>query len=358
MKTVKNTKSTTSPNGRAKNAAQSKFEKRAVNSPAEIEIYSLAELEDLELPEPKTIVKDIIPVGLVVLAARPKIGKSFFMLDVSLAVAGDGQALRKVDVKRGDVLYLALEDNKRRMQARARKFGRQWPRRLHIAHAWPRLDKGGKEALVAWLESHLAARLVVIDIWKKVRPRRVKGAQLYDEDYEHMAMLQEIAHRFEVAIVVIHHTRKSEAEDPFDEISGSTGITAAVDAALVIHRLRSEKDAQMWIVGKDIEEQMLGLRYEDGFQWHLQGPIVVVPASEAARQIYECVVTRHGKGMTPAEVAKALDKRPGTIRERMRRMVERGELVELANSKYAVDMTHDTHDTRVTHVRHDTHDRS
>src|SRR5205823_1014354 len=122
----------------------------------------------------------------------------------------------------------------------------RFPRRLDIAYAWPRLDEGGKEAIEEWLTGHPAARLVVIDIWKKVRPKRVRGAQLYDEDYEHMAILHEVAHRYEVAIVVVHHTRKSEAEDVFDEISGSTGVMAAVDAALIIHRSRSEADAELW----------------------------------------------------------------------------------------------------------------
>src|SRR5207249_1521861 len=134
--------------------------------------------------------------------------------------------------------------------------------RLHIVHEWPKLDAGGLEALDAWMERNPETRLIVVDVLKKVRPKRKKNSQLYEEDYEHLEPLQKLAQRYEVAIVVVHHTRKSAGEDVFDEISGSIGMTAAPDAVLVLHRSRSEADAEVWITGKDIEEAHLALQFE------------------------------------------------------------------------------------------------
>ena len=304
-------------------------------------IRTADELERLKLPEPKEIVNGILQVGVNLFGARPKIGKSWFALELSLAIAQGGDALGKIRVQPGEVLYLALEDTERRMQSRLKRFGR-FPERLHLAYEWPRLDQGGLEALSDFLDQHPETRLVVIDVWKKVRPRRIRGAQLYDEDYEHMAVLRDLAQRYEIAILAIHHTRKSEAEDVLDEISGSTGLTGAADAVLILHRSRTEADAEMWITGKDIQEQHLGLRFEDGYQWRSMGLTVTLTRSSAAREIRDAVTTvmandgKRNAGVTPADVARVLGKKLETVRQRMFQMAKRGELKRVANSKYVV----------------------
>ena len=60
--------------------------------------------------------------GLTLLAARPKIGKTWLALDIAIAVATGGYCLGDIKCEQGDVLFLALEDNKRRMQRRLTKL--------------------------------------------------------------------------------------------------------------------------------------------------------------------------------------------------------------------------------------------
>jgi hypothetical protein len=111
---------------------------------------------DLQFPKLNYVVPGIFPEGVTLLASRPKLGKSWLLLQIGTAVATGVAALASADDKpaHGDVLYLALEDNHRRLQRRLTKyFGLRretWPARLTIATEWKRLDQGGLEAIKEW----------------------------------------------------------------------------------------------------------------------------------------------------------------------------------------------------------------
>src|SRR5205809_658031 len=82
------------------------------------------------------------PEGLTILAGKPKIGKSWWLLDVCLAVATGDVALHHAPVDRGAVLYLALEDTERRLQTRLERAlpDGAGPANLEFATEWPRVD--------------------------------------------------------------------------------------------------------------------------------------------------------------------------------------------------------------------------
>ena len=125
---------------------------------------------------------------------------------------------------------------------------------MHIATEWPRLDEGGVEVLEDWLRDHPDARLIVIDTLAKVRPR-IKGQNIYQEDYAALEELLSLAAEHSVAIIVVHHLRKMGADDPLDEISGSTGLSGEVDEALILKRERGRADAFLHVTGREIEEE-------------------------------------------------------------------------------------------------------
>ena len=81
-----------------------------------------------ELPPIRYVVPGIIAEGLTLLAGKSKIGKSWLILGTAIAVATGGYALGSIKVDEGDVLYLALEDNERRLQSRLKKLLPQWAR--------------------------------------------------------------------------------------------------------------------------------------------------------------------------------------------------------------------------------------
>src|SRR6266567_1674704 len=112
-------------------------------------IMTLADLRRKQFPPMTYVVPNIIPEGVTVLAGRPKIGKSWLALELCLGVAGDMPVLGNIKPAAGDVLYLALEDNPRRLQRRINRivtpFSGHWPKRCSVATTWNKLDNGGAD---------------------------------------------------------------------------------------------------------------------------------------------------------------------------------------------------------------------
>jgi RecA-family ATPase len=153
-------------------------------------IFTAAEIVAEELPPVRWVVSDILPEGVTFLAGKPKMGKSWMSLGLGIAITSGGVALGAKQVEQGEVLYLALEDNRRRIQNRLNKLlaGRRAPPNLHIANEWPRLDEGGADLLDDWVAAHPDARLVIVDTLAMLKPRANGRRTQYDEDREAVAL--------------------------------------------------------------------------------------------------------------------------------------------------------------------------
>ena len=220
-------------------------------------VCTLADLQTQVFPPIKWIVPDYLPEGLAVFAGKPKIGKSWWMLGVALGVARGTEVLGKF-VQQGDVLYCGLEDGKRRMHARVTKvLGhaiKQWPANFTFRERLNALDAGGLDTIEAWLVAHPNRRLVVLDTYGKVRGMKNAREEQYQYDYRLVGSLQELATKYSVAIVLVHHVRKSgDAEDILDTICGSTGIAGAADTPMVLGK--TTHGIRFYLRGRDVEEQ-------------------------------------------------------------------------------------------------------
>ena len=97
-------------------------------------VYTAAQIRYQEFPI--RYICEGLTEGCTILAGRPKCGKSWAGLD-GLAVASGGEFLGRECVK-GDVLYLALEDNPRRIKSRLKRLRCEtWPSNLSFAHSAP-----------------------------------------------------------------------------------------------------------------------------------------------------------------------------------------------------------------------------
>ena len=288
-------------------------------------VFTLADLDAEEFPPVRWVVPNVLPEGTILFAGKPKMGKSWFAMGIGIAVATGGVALGNVRVEKGEILYLALEDNRRRLKRRAKKLtgGDPLPANFHAATGWPRANEGGAENLRAWLTDHPGARLVIIDTLAKFRPQSKKNGDRYGEDYDATKELLHLAAEFNVCILIVHHLRKSEAEgDVMDEISGSTGLTGGVDGMMVIKRQRGQADAVLHIDGRDIEDAAeLALRF-DGLtaQWVLLGDAAQVAMEEGRRTILEAL--DHIGPATIVELADHLERLKKTVETQVNRMLK------------------------------------
>jgi len=310
--------------------------------------FTAEELMAKVFPEPKWIVSGVLPEGATILAGSPKTGKSWMALGIGVAVASGGTALGGKPVERGSVLYLALEDNPRRLQGRLRKVlaGEKPPRSLVLTDRWPRLGEGGLEAIEAWLISHPDARLVIVDTLEKIRPKG-PGRNIYREDYEAVEPLLSLAAQYNVAVLVIHHLRKGSANDPLDEVSGSHGLTGSVDGVLVLKRERGRADAFLYVTGRDIEqERELALSWDSTTaSWRIAGDAEEYRGSKERAEIVECLRSAQGP-MGPKEVSDALGKNYNPTKQLMWKMSNDGDLRSVGSGKYVVTDNFDNRDNR------------
>ncbi len=327
----------------AASAATSRPERDIINLTAsehrgpELETISADKLAAMELPPVKYIVQGYIAEGLTVLAGRPKAGKSWMALGIAIAVASPaGRAFGSIPVEQGDVLYLALEDNKRRLKRRLNQMlpSGSVPARLDITMACPRLDRGGIEMIKTWVERHPGARLIVIDVFKKIRPEARVTDSLYDGDYRAIEPLKQLADERGIAILVLHHTRKMPADDPFDTVSGSTGLTGAADTVLVLAR-DPQGGTTLYGRGRDIEEIETAVKFDhlDG-SWTILGGASEIRLSDGRSEILR-TLRGAGEPMSPRDIADVTGQSYDAVRKLLTRMWKSGEVQKEKRGRYS-----------------------
>ena len=271
-------------------------------------VKSAAKLLETKMEPTRWAVQGVLPEGVTLLAGKPKQGKSWMALGLCEAIAAGGVAFGTRRVEKGETLYLALEDNERRMQKRIKKVldGRACPPGMHYATEWPRLEEGGTETLEQWLADTPAARLVVIDTLAKIR-KPARGQNVYAEDYTALESLLPLAARYGVAIVVVHHLRKGEAVDPQDEISGSTGLAGGVDGYMILRRKAGARGPTLYVDGRDIEEPAeYALHWNHNTAcWTIEGTAEEVHMSEERGAIL-LELNKSPEPLTPKELADVM----------------------------------------------------
>jgi hypothetical protein len=260
-------------------------------------VPSMADLQARTFKEPVWIIPNVLPTGAILLAARPKMRKTFLALQLALAVCG-GRRFLDYPVNQGDVLFLALEDNERRLKSRIKLLqtlelnppdlsgfrywtggvdispaGRQYvanPEEAARAYAaFPR-GEAGVDALNAFLDIFPRTSLVVIDTYAHFREQS-NNRDVYQRDYDQMMPITKLCARREVCCVVVHHEKKglagSDSGDFMEDVSGTTGITGAVDGIMSIKGRRGFQDQaeerKLLLTGRDIPHDLdLDIRFD------------------------------------------------------------------------------------------------
>ncbi len=87
---------------------------------------------------------------------------------------------------------------------------------------------------------------------------------MYGNDYDDISSIKRIADEHDISIILVHHLRKlKDGDDPFNEVSGSTGIIGAADTNYVLKRKRSGNAATLLACGRDVEYQELTLQFNN-----------------------------------------------------------------------------------------------
>ncbi|MDG2407089.1 MAG: AAA family ATPase [Paracoccaceae bacterium] len=224
--------------------------KSATQFVSKFNVLDAAALASLKLPPLEFLCDKILPnSGLAMLAGAPKAGKSWQVLCMAKDMLKAGKP----------VFYIAAEDNHRRLQGRINSVFITPPEGL-ICHAGLSQDEAiprGQSALKYLEEIALryAPSCIIIDTVASILKPHGKSGD-YNVSVDEYAALRKLAHKQKMAILVVHHTKKTTevSLSPLEQILGSTGITATVETILVMENIIGKKDRKLHVTGKDVEQ--------------------------------------------------------------------------------------------------------
>jgi hypothetical protein len=297
---------------------------------------STTELMALEFPPIRWTVPGYVAGGLSILAGRQKLGKTWLAIDWAIAVACGGVAMASISCEQGDVLYIDMENGQRRIQSRLKNLfpsDQQLPdlSRLSWVEEAPRLGSQFFDALDNWMTSAASPRLVVIDVFQRVKPAGKPGQNAYENDYEAMSPLQAWATQNDIAVVCLHHTRKGGADDPLEALSGSNGLSACADSTLVLDR--DANGVTLYVRGRDVEERESALKFLSG-RWFLIGGAAEVRRTDERTQILSALLTADGP-ISPGDIATATGMPRNNVDQLLFKMARDGEVLKSSRGRYS-----------------------
>ena len=262
------------------------------------------------------IIDDMLSPGLSMLAADPKTGKSWFSLLMCLCVS-QGKKFLGYKTHKCNVLYLALEDSDNRMKSRIKRIfeGDKLPDTFNYCIEINDLSSGFIEQMELVCQSMNDLRLIVVDTLQCIRGQyNNKDGGAYGYDYKEMNKLKSFAKKHNLAILLIHHTSKMDnPNDLFFSISGTRGLTGALDLMMVIKKENvSDKQAKLYIRGRDVDNDAFVIEMQD-CRWAKVGTLEEMQERDTLRQYQNNPIVR--------EVNKALEE-SGQWRGRMTELIK------------------------------------
>lgn len=260
------------------------------------------ELYDRTFPPLKFVWDGLIALGhCVLLAGRPKSGKSWFLLQLAQAIDTGGKFVGR-STKPSKILYIALEDGQRRIHQRMHI--RSWrPRATTFVFRLLPLDGDGIKQIRAAIESG-GYEIVIVDTLRAA----VSSSVDENSNAEMGGVLNELAqlaHETETTIVVTHHTTKTQTEDPFDSVRGAGAIRGAYDLGLLIQRKQKEREALLCVESRDIEAADMTISFEGATGWSYEGDASKIDHIRAGRKVVKAL-QQLGDRKTVEEIAESM----------------------------------------------------
>ncbi|MGO3152095.1 MAG: AAA family ATPase [Galactobacter sp.] len=301
-----------------------------------------------EFPPLKWIVQDIIPEGLTILSAAPKVGKSWLSLNLAGRLAYGHEPFSGVPaVAPIPVLYFALEDGARRLQDRARKLAFPAPSPdVHLQFVDDLHGRDPRPFAREFVQQHSGTPcLVIVDTLGKALPAPA-GQDKYRDEYEQTASLKRIVDASPGSgLIVVHHNRQMKGDDFVEEVGGTSGITGAADTIVTLKRDRNATEGVLNVTGRDLAGGRFGVTF-DGSRWELVGNSLD-SAREAARDIEATqgigdnmttvvlCVGQHPEGVQARAVAEETGLNVDTVGRYLRRAADDGRIEKRGRGVFA-----------------------
>jgi len=301
---------------------------------SKLKLITAREIQKLDIPEIHWVIKDVLPEGLVILAGAPKIGKSWMALGFALSVTGGNKALGYFDTSKSTVVYIALEDNLRRIKSRIGNILSIEPDYkapdnliyLEESYNFPKLNENGIEELQNLVDDNSDIKLIIIDTLGRAKAdKKRKDNNIYQADYDLGSELQGFTMRNRICVLVIHHTKKGSEENVFDEISGTTGLTGAMDSMMVLKK--KNNGHKLYLTGRDVKEEEYSVVFDDKiFCWNVTERKSEITLTAEREEILE-LIKSYDRPMKLSEITELIGKEKSNVSKMLKKLVRDGLLI-------------------------------
>ena len=297
---------------------------------------------------PRPIVEGLLNEGMLLFGGKSKRGKSWLMLDLALSVATGNRVWGHFEVPEPQpVLYMALEDSRRRIQQRLHDIRPDVRTNgmLHLLYNFPLLNDGGLEKLQGYIESH-RYRLIVIDVLARIEPAtRHRNDTTYHDIYSMFAPLQDLHRQHPQCLAMITHLRKAEAEDIFDTLHGSVAYQGVQDALWVLERPPRGSVGVLHTCQNDGDPQALQVSFGHG-HWEFLGHDDDIRQSKERQLVRELAADAGDRGLSIPDILKALSQpreRYQAVKQLLYRMIQDNQMMRLSRGRFGAGPK-DAHD--------------
>jgi len=252
------------------------------------------EIRETEYADLPAVVEGLIFPGTTFIVGKSKIGKSFFALQLADGVETGGEVLGRKCAK-GKVNHYSLEDGRRRNKKRWKTMGIEPSEAMYQFRdrkpRIPLLTEGLEEEIEDWIKNTPDAKLVIIDPYVKVK-KTIGGYKLnaYENDNFNLQNIYTLANKYNIAIAILHHTKKKSEGDVFDEINGSAGIQSNADSMIVIASDRKKGiNPILHCLPKDAEQQEFEIKLNAKCHWEYAGKVGEANKTKLQKAILDAV---------------------------------------------------------------------
>ena len=305
--------------------------------------YLLKDLINHQVKEINYLVDKIIPdTGLVIFAGNPKSGKTFFALQLALAIA-NGKSFLNYPTTKGFVSCHLFEDNMDRLKRRLNFMSTKLEEydNVQINHQRISINDGLIEKMESELLLHHDIKLFIIDTLQDAKGSGGSG-NAYENDQLRLAPLQSFAMKNKVVVFCIHHLKKSkkDMDDDIQRLSGSMAISGAADLIMQLKKERGKTSAELSIEGRDIEYQNLLIDFDgDTFEWINHGDYSQAKYSKEKNEILDFLDKNRSDEFPPKDIAKGLGKiskqEINNITRLLRKLLNAGDILQPSKGKYS-----------------------
>ncbi len=306
-----------------------------------LETISAEEFSKIQYPPIKFLVQDILPEGLSILGGSPKIGKTFFALNMALSIAQGDITLGSLQTEKTGVAYFAVDEKDQYVQEKfnnIREFQRKHniPENMEFGFKMNRLSEGGYEQIIDYIDRKPQIKFIVIDTLGRVRKRSGMG-NAYEVDVEAIGQLQDICKEKNVSMLLLHHNKKGKSEDFIENLSGSMGISGTVDTILALERSRGETEGTLKVTGRLIkDEKDLSIKFnKDLLSWEILGDSELYRQSKERKELID-ILLKENYPMTNKDLQAVTGMNYSTIKGLTWRMAKDGILLKINNGAYVI----------------------